>query len=71
MSAIAQVEIGDRIVLSNLPSWFPSTTASQLVIGYTEHINPEPQQGTPAWTITWNCVSESPWEIVATSIRRW
>lgn len=72
MSAVASVEIGDRIVLSNLPFWFPNATASQLVIGYTEVINPSPRDaGSPGWLITWNCVPESPWEIVATSLRRW
>ena len=65
MSAVAGVEIGDRIVLSNLPAWCPGTTASQLVIGYDEVINSR------SWQITWNCVPESPWEIVATALRRW
>jgi len=71
MSAVAGVEEGDRIVLSNLPFWMPSATASQLVIGYDEHISPVPWQGSPAWVITWNCVPEAPWQVAAANLRRW
>src|SRR5258707_781995 len=71
MSAVAGVEEGDRIVLSNLPFWMPSATASQLVIGYDEHISPVPWQGSPAWVITWNCVPEAPWQVAAADLRRW
>ena len=65
MSAIASAEIGDMIQMTNLPFWFPQATAKQLVIGYTENLSPW------VWDVTWNCVPESPWEIVATSTRRW
>jgi hypothetical protein len=65
MSAIAGVECGDYVQLTNLASWFPSTTAKQLVIGYTETINPF------NWEISWNCAAESPWEITLTNLRRW
>jgi hypothetical protein len=65
MSAIASVEIGDYVQLTNLPSWFPSTTAKQLVIGYTETLNAY------EWTITWNCIPELGFEIISTNLRRW
>lgn len=65
MSAVAGVEIGDYVQLTNLPFWFPNSTAKQLVIGYTENINAR------EWTITWNCTPEAPWEVTATALRRW
>ena len=65
MSAIAGVEIGDRITITNLPFWYPSTTAEQMVIGYSETLNAY------EWTITWNCVPFKPYVQVSSTIRRW
>lgn len=65
MSAVASMEIGDYVQITNLPFWYPNTTAKQLIIGYTESINAY------EWIVTWNCIPESPFEIVVTSIRRW
>jgi hypothetical protein len=65
MSAVAGVEIGDMVQLSNLPFWFPGPTAKQLVIGYTETINAF------GWTIAWNCVPYAPFVQVTTNIRKW
>jgi len=65
MSAVAGVDIGDYVQLTNLPAWFPNTTAKQLVIGYTETLNGYD------WAVTWNCTPEVPWEITGTSLRRW
>lgn len=62
---IAGVAEGDYVQVTNLPFWFPSATAKQLVIGYSETITPFD------WVITWNCQPESPYEVVSTSIRRW
>lgn len=65
MSAVAGLEIGDFVQMINLPSWFPSSTAKQLVIGYSETIN------VTQWTLTLNCIPESPFEVDVTSLRRW
>lgn len=65
MNTAACVEIGDFVQMINLPFYFPSATAKQLVIGYTEYINAY------EWSITWNCAPESPYELVSTSLRRW
>lgn len=65
MSVVAGVEVGDFVQIVNLPFWFPSQTAKQLVIGYTEVLSAY------TWTITWNCVAESPWEISTGALRRW
>jgi hypothetical protein len=65
MSAVAGVEIGDCIQITNLPSYMPSTSTKQLVNGYTEFINAR------QWTISWNCVPEIPYEITTTALRRW
>lgn len=67
MSAVAGVDIGDYVKVTNVPFWYPSNPVKQLVIGYSETIDMDEQR----WIITWNCVPESPWEITATSIRRW
>jgi hypothetical protein len=67
MSAVAAVDIGDYVKIINLPFWFPNTTVKQVVIGYNEVIDGEAR----LWTITWNCMPESPFEITASAIRRW
>ena len=65
MSAVAGVEIGDYVQMTNLPFWYPNTTAKQLVIGYTENLSAY------TWDVTWNCIPEYPFEIVSTNLRRW
>jgi hypothetical protein len=65
-SNIGGVDIGSFIKIINLPFWYPSTTAQQLVIGYTETLNAF------KWTITWNCKPYSPFIIgVGSAPRRW
>lgn len=56
---------GDYVKMINLPSWYPSATSKQLILGYTETINAF------KWTIEWNCTPEAPFEITSTAIRRW
>lgn len=65
VSALGGVEMGDYVKIINLASWYPSSTAKQLVTGYTETHTPW------TWDIDWNCVDESTWEITAASLRRW
>jgi hypothetical protein len=65
MSAIAGVELGDFIQIINLPFWYPSPTARQLVVGYTETLNAF------NWEIQWNCTPESPYELSVTSVGWW
>jgi hypothetical protein len=67
MSAVAGVDIGDFVKVTNVPFFYPSSPVKQLVIGYTETIDLDNH----TWVIAWNCVPESPWEISAASIRRW
>jgi hypothetical protein len=50
-----------------LPFWFPNQTVKQVVIGYNEVID----GAANLWTITWNCMPESPFEVTATAVRRW
>lgn len=64
-NALANVSIGDRITLVNLPFWHPAATVDQMVIGYTENISAF------KWTINWNCRPFDPYIITASSIRRW
>lgn len=65
VSVLAAAEIGDYVKITNLPFWFPSTTAKQLIIGYTETLSAF------NWYISWNCQPELPWEIISTALRRW
>lgn len=65
MSAVAGVETGQMIEIDNLPFWYPSQTAKQMVIGYDEVINSN------TWVITWNCDAYTPWIQVSTTLRRW
>jgi hypothetical protein len=59
MSAVAGVEIGDMVQLTNLPFFYPQATAKCLVTGYTEVIS------ATNWQITWNTVPYSPYVQVA------
>lgn len=64
-NAIGSAGPGDYVQLTNLPAWYPSTTAKQLITGYSESLNAF------KWTIVWNCVPELPFEITSTNLRRW
>jgi hypothetical protein len=64
-SAIAGTDIGQYVQIINLPPWFPGTTIDQLVVGYTETLNAF------KWIIEWNGSPYAPWQISATSLRRW
>lgn len=57
VSKIASIEVGDFVQIINLPFWYPSPTAKQLVIGYTETLNAFD------WEINWNCTPETPFEL--------
>jgi hypothetical protein len=63
LSVIAAVDVGDYVQINNLPSWLPTASAKQLVVGYTENLNAY------RWNIVWNCIPELPFEI--TSYRMW
>ncbi len=65
MSAVAGVEMGDMVELDFLPFWYPSQTAQQMVIGYTETLN------SFSWVVTWNGATYTPFVQVDTSLRRW
>ena len=65
MSAVAGVEIGDRVQVTGLPAWMPSTSIDVLVIGYQEVIGPY------TWQISWNTIPYSPYIQATTSLRRW
>ena len=71
MSAVALAEPGDNITITNLPFWYPNTTARQLIIGYTETIFVQPREPGGGWLITWNCVPYSPYQTISSAIRRW
>jgi hypothetical protein len=59
MSAVAGVEIGQMVQLTNLPFDYPQATAKCLVTGYSEVLS------ATNWQITWNTVPYSPYVQVA------
>lgn len=56
MNSALALDIGDRIVITNPPSWLPPDDISQIVIGHTETIG-----GTEQHDITFVCAPESTW----------
>jgi hypothetical protein len=54
---ILDLDLGDRIVVTDLPSWLPPDDADQLVQGYTEEISPT------NYRLTLNCVPASPYRV--------
>jgi hypothetical protein len=52
-------EVGDRVVIQNMPSFIPPEDISQLVQGYTETLN------NFEFDLVFNCSPESPYQAVA------
>lgn len=57
VDTVLPLDIGDRVVVENLPEWLPPNTADLIVQGYTEH-----SDGLE-WTITYNCTPASAWSV--------
>jgi hypothetical protein len=57
IGAVAAVDIGDLIKITNPPSWLPPGDIQLMVQGYTETL------GTYEWTVTFNCIPYSPWQV--------
>lgn len=55
------VDVGDRITVTNPPTWLPPETINQLAVGMTEVLNAY------TWTIDYVCQPESPYEILVWS----
>lgn len=55
------LDVGLRLIVSDLPSFLPPEDVSQLVLGYSEVITGHER------TLILNCVPESPWEIATAS----
>lgn len=51
------VEVGDRIKITNPPEWLPPETIDLMVIGYTERF------AQYEWKITFVCVPYGPWAV--------
>lgn len=49
--------IGDRVVVTHLPSWLPPGDVQQLVQGFTETLT------RVQWLIEMNCAPASPWDV--------
>lgn len=56
LETAAAVDIGDRIQITNPPSWLPPDTIDLMVQGYTETLD----QFT--WNIDFNCTPAGPWD---------
>lgn len=57
LEAAAAVDIGDRIKITNPPSWLPLDTIDLMVQGYSETLD----QFT--WTLEFNCSPAGPWDV--------
>jgi hypothetical protein len=55
-ATIATIDVGDRIQVTNPPSWLTAAPISQLAWGMTERIS------NYTWQIDFNAVPESPYE---------
>jgi hypothetical protein len=53
------LDLGDRVTISNPPSWLPPDLISQLVQGFTELITDDAH----GWRIVVNCVPERPFRV--------
>ncbi|MFJ6615462.1 hypothetical protein ACIQPT_34880 [Streptomyces sp. NPDC091289] len=51
------LDIGDRIQISNPPSWLPPGGIDQHMLGYTERL------GLYDWALTMNCAPAGPWQV--------
>lgn len=56
-AGIAALDIGSKVVITNLPAWLPPDSVSLLNVGFTENLGPY------NWTDQLNCVPGSPYEI--------
>jgi hypothetical protein len=63
--AVLITDIGDRIVVTDLPAWLPPDDASQLVQGYSERFDQFTHE------ITFNCTPESPWHVAVYDTSRY
>ncbi|MFD3654327.1 hypothetical protein [Streptomyces sp. NPDC058620] len=54
---VLDLDIGDRITISNPPAWLPPGTIDQHMRGYTEVLDQF------EWTLTMNCVPAGPWTV--------
>jgi hypothetical protein len=59
-AAAADLDIGDRLTISNLPAWIPPGLVTQLAQGFTEAIT----DGGYARHIFVNCTPESPYQVM-------
>jgi hypothetical protein len=57
LTALKALDLGDRAVVTTLPSWLPPDNASLLTQGYTETI------AQFIWDLVFNCTPESPYQI--------
>lgn len=56
LANLLAVDIGDRIVVTDLPAYLPPDDISVIVNGYTERFDQKTH------TITFNCLPEEPWQ---------
>jgi hypothetical protein len=57
VATAAAVDIGDRIQITNPPSWLPPDTIDLMVQGYSEDLDQF------EWTISFNCTPAGPWDV--------
>ncbi len=64
-AAVRALEVGDRLTISNLPSWLPPEMVSQLALGFDELLDQF------AHDIAVNCVPASPYQVAVYGTARY
>ncbi len=54
---VRALDVGDLLTISNLPSWFPPGTVSQIARGFSEELSPF------GWLVEIGAVPASPWTV--------
>jgi len=61
LAGLTGIDPGDRLVITNLPTFLPPGDVNLLAMGYSETI------GQFAWDIVFNCIPASPYDVAAFS----
>ncbi|TDE40495.1 hypothetical protein E1295_31850 [Nonomuraea mesophila] len=64
-AALTDLDVGDRLTVDNPPPWLPPDPISQIVVGFTEHLDAY------GWRFTYNCVPERPFQVAVYGTARY
>lgn len=64
-SGVVHLDVGDRLIITDVPDFLPPETISLMVQGYEETIS------NFEWSIIFNCTPEDPWQVGVYGIDRY